>query len=143
MYILYTCLYTIYIYGDPMRPGVHFICMFICYIYGDPMRSRVHLVCMFICYICGDPMRSGVHLVYMFLRYITWRLFVPHLGISGSGVPSLRMKPPPALMTCLRCRLYSAWRDVVGVSLGAPSAFFRGANSSSLNTSHTAKLLSH
>ena len=128
--------------------------MFVCYIYGDPMRPGVYLVYMFVRYItwclfvphlvyrAGDPMRPDVHLRYMFI-YIYICLFVPHLGISGSGVPSLRMKPPPALMTCLRCRLYSAWRDVVGVSLGAPSAFFRGANSSSLNTSHTAKLLSH
>ena len=58
-------------------------------------------------------------------------------------VPLSRTKSPPAFSTYRWCRLKSACRDVVGVSLAAPSAFLSGANSSSRRTSHAAKLLSH
>ena len=55
--------------------------------------------------------------------------------------PSLCTKCPPALSTQRRWRSMRSHRDVVGVSLGAPSAFFNGENSSSRMTSQTANAL--
>ena len=64
-----------------------------------------------------------------------------YLGIAGIGVPSLSIKRPPALRTH---RWWSDRREclaVVGLSFSALMLFFRGENSSSLNTSKTAKSL--
>ena len=63
--------------------------------------------------------------------------------MCGIGDPSLCINLPPADITLLRWRLQRSCRHVEGVSFGAPSAFFRGENSSSRSTSHTAKFLSH
>lgn len=66
-----------------------------------------------------------------------------HLWMCGYGVPSSCTKEAPALRAYLICRAQRSWRHVVGVSLAAPSAFFKGENSSSRRTSHAAKFLSH
>jgi hypothetical protein len=61
----------------------------------------------------------------------------------GISDPSLWTNFAPAWSIIRRCRLHRSCLQVVGVSFAAPSAFFKGENSSSLSTSHTAKLLSH
>lgn len=66
-----------------------------------------------------------------------WRT---NLGMSGISVPLSSTKLPPAARMKRWWREYSACRAVVGVSFSAPSAFFRGLNSSSRRTSHTTNL---
>lgn len=60
----------------------------------------------------------------------------------GMLLPSLLINFPPAERIHLRWRSNKEQRNVVGVSVAAPSAFFSGENSSSRVTSHTANALS-
>ena len=83
------------------------------------------------------------HTVKKFWKSIKiWQSYGPkYLGMSATMEPSCRMNWAPALLAQRWCRLSRSCREVVGVSLGAPSAFFSGENSSSRSTSHTAKSL--
>lgn len=73
------------------------------------------------------------------IRYRRNKIFPASVYLSESACTKL----PPAACTKRWCWLWRSSLQVVGVPLDAPSAFFKGENSSSLSTSHTAKFLAH
>lgn len=69
------------------------------------------------------------------------RTFSSDLAVGGRRLPCSSNSVAPAAVAQRLCCASSAFLAVVGLSVAAPSAFFRGENSSSLNTSNTTKLL--
>lgn len=63
------------------------------------------------------------------------------LAVGGRGFPWSSRSVACEAMAQRQCWASSEFRAVVGLSIAAPSAFFRGENSSSLNTSNTTKFL--
>ena len=67
MYILYTCLYVLYMMEYEAR-RVNSIIVATALSLSLSIYIYIYIY-IYIC-ICGDPMRSDVHLVYMFICFI-------------------------------------------------------------------------
>lgn len=68
-------------------------------------------------------------------------IFSSDLAVAGSVFPCSSSSAAPAAAAQRQCWASREFLAVVGLSVAAPSAFFRGENSSSLRTSNATKLL--
>ena len=88
-----------------------------------------------------NPSLMKLYLHYIRLEWKSWHngCFM-NLG-AGRVFPCSSHRAAPAAAAQRRCWVSREARAVVGVSVAAPPAFFRGENSSSLTTSNATKFL--